>query len=530
MNHEGAQGGAAAAPGARAGRSPLLAISLLIGAVVVVGLPLSINYTLDQVTLRAMRDTAAELSVAITGTRSYYTSHVVNRLRQSDADIEVTHDYAMTPGAIPPPATLSIELGERLMHDGNGISYRLLSDYPFENRADRTIDGFEADAIQRLRKQPTADVFSWEKTSKGRRLRLVKPVLMEDACVACHNSHPLSTRQDWKVGDVRGIQEVVIHRASESDLTIIQAVLLYVAASLLLFSLFAGLVWRQKRRLEGSYAELDEAQTVLAEKNATLERISSTLSRYLSPNVYASLFKGDGEMQVETTRKRLTIFFSDIRDFTETAENLQPEALTSILNEYLSDMSKIAIEHGGTIDKFVGDAMLIFFGDPTTDGAPEDAIKCLNMAVAMQRRIPILREKWRNDGYDLDFRVRASVHTGYCNVGNFGSEARMDYTIIGGAVNLAARLQQVARPGGVVMSAETYELTKEEFFAEPGDAVALKGIDQPVVPYHVVTALDEPSTAERFWRLDRPGLRVFADLERLNDGERDTLRTLGLDG
>ena len=181
--------------------------------------------------------------------------------------------------------------------------------------------------------------------------------------------------------------------------------------------------------------------------NEFLANVSMKISRYLSPQIYKSIFSGERDVVVQTERKRLTIFFSDIKDFTATTERLQPEALTEMLNEYLTEMSTIALKHGGTVDKFIGDAILVFFGDPETKGAAEDAKACLRMAIDMQRRLGELKSKWRGEGTEEPFVVRMGINTGYCNVGNFGSNDRMDYTIIGAEANLAARLQTHRRGG-----------------------------------------------------------------------------------
>jgi adenylate cyclase len=126
---------------------------------------------------------------------------------------------------------------------------------------------------------------------------------------------------------------------------------------------------------------------------------------------------------------------------------MQPEELTALLNEYLTEMSQIAIRHGGSVNKFIGDAMLVFFGDPATQGVVEDAHACVAMAFEMQRRLAELNVRWRKQGIEQPFRARMGINTGYCNVGNFGSDQRMDYTIIGAEANLAARLQSIAQPG-----------------------------------------------------------------------------------
>src|SRR5258708_39805168 len=123
--------------------------------------------------------------------------------------------------------------------------------------------------------------------------------------------------------------------------------------------------------------------------------VTMKISRDLEPQVYKSIFSGERDVTIHTERKKLTIFFSDIKDFTATTERLQPEEITALLNEYFTEMSAIALKHGGTVDKFIGDAILIFFGDPETKGPSEDAKACLRMAVDMQRRLSGVNGKWR---------------------------------------------------------------------------------------------------------------------------------------
>src|SRR5438034_7573809 len=223
----------------------------------------------------------------------------------------------------------------------------------------------------------------------------------------------------------------------------------------------------------------------LETNNEFLAAVSTKISRYLSPQIYKSIFTGQTDVTIHTDRKKLTIFFSDIKDFTATTERMQPEEIALLLNEYLTDMSAIALEHGGTIDKFIGDAILIFFGDPETKGTAQDAKACLRMAVEMQRRLAELNAKWRKAGIENPFRVRMGVNTGFCNVGNFGSADRMDYTIIGAEANLAARLQSIAEPGHIVISYETYALVRESVSAHPLPAISMKGISREVVPYAI---------------------------------------------
>ncbi|MGC3987102.1 MAG: adenylate/guanylate cyclase domain-containing protein [Pseudorhodoferax sp.] len=218
----------------------------------------------------------------------------------------------------------------------------------------------------------------------------------------------------------------------------------------------------------------------LSTRTRMLRSLSEKLSRYLSPQIYKSIFEGAQDVSISAVRKKLTIFFSDIKDFTRNAERMQPEDLTYFLNNYFSEMSRIALDHGATIDKFIGDAIVIFFGDPETRGVEEDARQCVRMAVAMQRRMRELQAVWRDKGYRQPFQVRIGINTGFCHVGNFGSEQRMDYTVIGSEVNIAARLEQNGTPDGVVMSYETYALVKDEFQAEEREPLAAKGVSRDV--------------------------------------------------
>lgn len=234
----------------------------------------------------------------------------------------------------------------------------------------------------------------------------------------------------------------------------------------------------------------------LAHRTRMLLALSEKLSRYVPPQVYRSIIEGKQDVVVHARRKKLTIFFSDIEDFTSTTENMQPEDLTELLNEYFSEMSVIALRFGATIDKFIGDAIMIFFGDPGSLGVKEDALQCVRMAVAMQRRMAELKEIWRGRGIERPFRMRIGINTGYCNVGNFGSPQRMDYTIIGAEVNLASRMEQVGEPDGVMLSYETYALVKEEFEAEERPPFHAKGIAREIRSF-ALTGILAPEIDER---------------------------------
>jgi class 3 adenylate cyclase len=257
----------------------------------------------------------------------------------------------------------------------------------------------------------------------------------------------------------------------------------------------------------------------LDEKTVTLEALPAKLGKYLSPQVYSLIFHGQKQVEVRAERKKLTIFFSDLVNFTQTTGDLEPEEIAALLNSYLTEMSTIALASGATIDKFVGDAMLIFFGDPETRGVAEDARACVSMAIAMQRRLAELQRRWHEEGKEHPLEARIGINTGYCDVGNFGSAERMDYTIIGGAVNLASRLQSLAEPGGIVLSYETWALTNDIVKAEACDPIHVKGIRRELVPYRVVGVYDDLEAQGRVFRRTRPGLDLRLDLDALREGK-----------
>jgi class 3 adenylate cyclase len=268
--------------------------------------------------------------------------------------------------------------------------------------------------------------------------------------------------------------------------------------------------------------ETEEQKALVDEKSRMLEVLSSKLSKYLAPQVYQSIFSGHRDVSLETTRKKLTVFFSDLKDFTQITDDLEPEDLADLLNEYFTEMSKIALEHGATIDKFIGDAMLMFFGDPDTKGVEGDAEACVAMAIAMQRRMHELQHAWRMRGIQQPLRMRIGINTGYCNVGNFGSSDRMDYTIIGNEVNLAARLEEHADPDGILLSYETYALVRGRVTAEEWPAIEVKGIRREIRPYALTEFLEQPEASEVI-RSEIEGMSVRIDLRDLDDTRRQAM-------
>jgi adenylate cyclase len=444
----------------------------------------------------------------------------VARVLTMPGDTQVLPNYEDVPGAIPIPATLSLELGRVISERQANISYRFISDYPFASRLPHRLDPFETKALAALRENPKQELVERTGSLLIDRVRQITPVLMESPCVTCHNTHPDSPKRDWKVGDVRGIQEVSVMQPIVPNIFSLRYLLLYLGVAGASGIAFMALQWRQTKAIATMNRELEA-------KNALLHGVSKKLSRYLSPQICESLFKSETDTDdARTQRKKLTIFFSDIEDFTGATQRLQPEDMAALLNEYLTEMSTIALAHGGTIDKFIGDGLLIFFGDPETKGAAEDARACLAMAESMRRRLAELNAKWRRAGLDRSLRVRMGINTGFVSVGNFGSPDRMDYTVIGAEVNVASRLQSLAAPGQIVMSYETYALVRNVVPARPLPPISPAEVGREVIPYAVDHWPDVDGTSERTFDEHLLGLDFYLDRRLLDRSAAGRVREL----
>ena len=262
-------------------------------------------------------------------------------------------------------------------------------------------------------------------------------------------------------------------------------------------------------------------QLALKESHRKLEDLSLKLARYLSRQVYQSIFEGRQDARIGCSRKKLTVFFSDIVGFGNKTEGMESEDLTFILNGYLNRMAGVVLKHGGTLDKFVGDAVLVFFGDPETKGVPEDAVACVRMALEMKEAISELNHLWLATGIRQGFEARMGITTGYSTVGNFGSDERMDYTIIGNQVNLANRLQAAAQPGEILISQETWLLVKDAFSCVAKEPIQVKGFDRPIQTYAVTGGALAKGAAPI--EDARPGFRLALDPAQVEPEERSVV-------
>ena len=243
---------------------------------------------------------------------------------------------------------------------------------------------------------------------------------------------------------------------------------------------------RQKGIVQAAKEEAEKQQQLL-------QKASDRLSKYLSPQICEQIFS-DVEFDTGTGRKKLTIFFSDIVNFTSITESMEAEELSGFLNFYLTNMCEIALKYGGTIDKFIGDSVMIFFGDPQSQGLEQDALACCNMGLEMlafvEKNEELFKEKFN---FPEKLEIRIGVHSGVCSVGNFGSDQRLDYTVIGRAVNVAARLEQAAPNNSMLFSNSTKSLLGDTFQVSDSIEVKAKGIDRPIIGYILTNQISKRS-------------------------------------
>ncbi|MCY3769735.1 MAG: adenylate/guanylate cyclase domain-containing protein [Gammaproteobacteria bacterium] len=316
-------------------------------------------------------------------------------------------------------------------------------------------------------------------------------------------------------------QSVIYYSIPKSDFfqTIDKIKIVIVSVVVIVSILFILIAVFVSRKIEDALEEVRLANLKTEEKNKELHALANKLAKYLSPQLYQSIFSGKKDVKLETYRKKLTVFFSDIENFSSITDSMQSESLSDLLNEYLNEMSLIAIRYGGTIDKYIGDAIMIFFGDPETKGEKEDAYNCIAMAIEMRESMNHLQGLWVSKGITTPLRIRIGVHSGYCTIGNFGSEERLDYTIVGGSVNLASRLESHANVDSILISHETYGLIKDRILCKLRGEITVKGIAYPVRTYEVIDFI-AGSRDHQSYSVNNPRLRLSINIGSHDDKDK----------
>lgn len=232
------------------------------------------------------------------------------------------------------------------------------------------------------------------------------------------------------------------------------------------------------------FQELAEEINRMSKGLRERERLKLNFARYVSHHVMDKILKSETITKLEGERKKITVLFSDIRQFTKLSEQLPPEKVVSLLNEYFGAMLEVIFRFQGTLDKFIGDGIMVEFGAPLDDTRQEK--NAVMTAIQMQKELKILTEKWEKEGKPR-IEIGIGIHTGFAIVGSIGSEKRLEYTAIGDTVNVAARLEnatkQLKKP--ILISASTYSAIEKEFKGSNLGAMELHGRTEPVTVYAI---------------------------------------------
>lgn len=409
---------------------------------------------------------------ALNTIQSLYSSSVVAQVKTHG--IEAHSDYKNNAGTIPFPATFSIELAESLTDPKTGIVTRMYSDFPFSSRQNGgPHDEFESLALTTFRfaNNKEKPFTRYEMVNGHYSYRYAKAIIMQQSCVDCHNSHPESTKKDWRVGDVRGVRTVsfpmdTANQQTHKGWTVTLVVMIVMS----MFGL--GLIFIVIQALRAS---ID-----------TLSKTNSAINRFV-PHEFLNYLNKQNIMDVQLNdniETRMTVLFADIRSFTELSEHMTPEQNFQFVNDYLKVMGPVVRRNNGFIDKYIGDAIMALFDN--TDDAVKAALEML--AVLEQYNIQHLQS------YSQPIRIGLGLHRGKVRLGTIGEHNRMDSTVISDAVNLASRIEGLTKYYGVpcLVSEEVYRQLNdsENIHIRYIDKVKVKGKNVPVSIYEVFSADD----------------------------------------
>ncbi len=228
-----------------------------------------------------------------------------------------------------------------------------------------------------------------------------------------------------------------------------------------------------------------QLRKVIKEEQSKVKEAYGLLSKYVPSQISDTISSGEIDSIWQHNRRKLTLFFSDIKDFTQLTDALEPEDMAAILNEYLSEMNEIINKYQGTLAQVIGDGLYVFFGAPQKTDDEDHAIRCVKMAIDMQIKMKELNKKWYKTGIDEELKIRCGINTGMATVGGYGSSNRKEYTAMGMQVNIAARIESACEPGQITLNHSTYVLVRDHFsFTNKGE-IKVKGYHLPLKIYQV---------------------------------------------
>ncbi|NJN72766.1 MAG: DUF3365 domain-containing protein [Limnothrix sp. RL_2_0] len=405
--------------------------------------------------------------------RTLYSDEVIGRIKAVPG-VFPAHNYETIIGGVPLPATFLIELGDRISADQQDSLVRLYSDFPFPWReaTGGPKDEFEREALEELRKNPQKHFYRVEQFKNQLALRYAEADIMNASCVACHNRHPDTPKNDWQVGDVRGIVEIVqpLNRVIGQTRTNL-ASLLGLLVVLFLFGL-SGLVLALKRLNNNSKIlelRVDERTKELQQTNEQLtveQQKANNLLLNILPQTIAQQLK-DGSEHIADGFTEVTILFADIVGFTQLSENYSPKNLVSLLNEIFSAFDSLSEHYDLEKIKTIGDAYMVATGlpEPRTD----HAVAIAEMALAMKRELTRINKK---NGIHIALRI--GINSGPVVAGVIGTK-KFIYDLWGDAVNTASRMESHGVPESIQVTEETYQLLKDDYLFEARGSIEIKG-------------------------------------------------------
>ena len=223
----------------------------------------------------------------------------------------------------------------------------------------------------------------------------------------------------------------------------------------------------------------------LQKQKRKLVKAHNYLARYVPPQLAQKILEGDVEPVRDHRRWKLTMMFSDIKEFTRTTDAMEPEDMGQLLNEYFSCMNDIIQKYEGTLANITGDSLFVFFGAPDRTDDQDHALRCVRMAIEMQQKMGGLQLKWFNEGVEHPLQIRCGINTGMATVGSFGSRQRSEYSAMGMQVNLASRLETACKPGGILISHSTWALVNNQIQCLPNKTIEVTGFSRPIRVYEI---------------------------------------------
>ena len=419
---------------------------------------------------------ANQYAKAMEDARNLYSSQAVDRAKMVPG-ITVTNNYRAKAGAIPIPATYLIELAHQISAKNSGMSVRLYSDYPFRYRQNEggARDEFERTALASLRAKPNQPYVRVE-TFKGRMaLRYAQADIMKPSCVGCHNTRPDSPKRDWRVGDVRGVLEIVQPLdtfIAQTNMGLNGTFAMLSGLSVLALLGIAVVIDRLRQTSKDLELRVIErtAQLQKVNQNLTQEREKSErlLLNILPPSIAQRLKEGDNS--IADGFSDVTILFADLVEFTQLSERTPPAELVALLNEIFSAFDRLTEQYGLEKIKTIGDAYMVVGGLPIP--RPDHVVAIAEMALAMRKEIAQF-----NFRHQQNCNLRIGINTGAVVAGVIGTK-KFIYDLWGDAVNTASRMESYGIPGEIQVTDATFEYLKDQYDFQPRGVIEVKGKGQ----------------------------------------------------